>query len=974
MGWAPKGQISDYDKLCFLSYNSRGLSSLKKSFIKYLVSPEVVGSNLPIICSQETFLLRENSYKITQSLPGFQLIINPAVKNSHDMGRPRNGMFVGFPESIRNQVRDVSPGFWRLQAVIINLGGVYILLINSYFPTDPRRPNADHTELLETLSHISEIIRKNDFDHLLWTGDINADFIRRTDHTNTIKEQIDDLGLAYSWQNFEIDFTCRHELLGNTHVSVLDHFFWSQQLGVHVEDAGVLHLPDNSSDHSPIYCVISFQGLHIEKDVCKPHQQQPRPSWSKAKSEEKVHFKSLLEERISNIAMPASMTLCRNVKCRDPCHIEELDKFTLEMLETLQDVAEQCLPLQGGGGRGFEASKAIAGWREAVKPFREEAYFWHQLWMSHGRPLNTDLHIMMKRTRNKYHYEYKKCCKAQEKVKRNKLLDSCINGNGDLFKEIKVMRKCKPIVASSMDGVTENVQNHFKNSYEQLYNSADDKLSLLDVQKHIEAEIDDKSIIDVEKVTPEVIREGANKLKSGKSDPAFSFSSDCLKNATPSFYRNLSIILQGFLIHGHVTLILLLATLVPIIKDKLGSLTSSKNYRSIAISSLILKLIDWIFLHLFGVKFNLNDLQFAYQAGCSTTMCTWAVIETVDWFMRNGSEVFTCAMDMTKAFDLTLHSLLFKKMIKAGFSLIFLRLFVFIYINQVANVRWNGEFSDLFPMTNGVRQGAVLSAIAYCFYCEDLFTLLEQRRSGCWVLGRYHGIFGYSDDNWLLAPSLSALQDMLTTCEEYAVSHNLKFSTDENPEKCKTKLMAFLKKKRELPNLKLCGTDLPWVNKVKHLGNTISNTMDGCQMDMKVKSAKFVDKSNTICQEFYFTHPYTKVMLNNIYNGHFTGSQLWKIDSPEYRKILSTFNKSVKIMYDLPWATHRYFLEPLIRTNHVSRTLVKKYLSFIASIRKSVKPNLRQLLQIIQNDTRSTTGYNLRTIMMLANKNTIEDL
>ena len=186
--------------------------------------------------------------------------------------------------------------------------------------------------------------------------------------------------------------------------------------------------------------------------------------------------------------------------------------------------------------------------------------------------------------------------------------------------------------------------------------------------------------------------------------------------------------------------------------------------------------------------------------------------------------------------------------------------------------------------------------------------------------------------------------------------------------------MAFLKKKRELPNLKLCGTDLPWVNKVKHLGNTISNTMDGCQMDMKVKSAKFVDKSNTICQEFYFTHPYTKVMLNNIYNGHFTGSQLWKIDSPEYRKILSTFNKSVKIMYDLPWATHRYFLEPLIRTNHVSRTLVKKYLSFIASIRKSVKPNLRQLLQIIQNDTRSTTGCNLRTIMILANKNTIEDL
>ena len=140
--------------------------------------------------------------------------------------------------------------------------------------------------------------------------------------------------------------------------------------------------------------------------------------------------------------------------------------------------------------------------------------------------------------------------------------------------------------------------------------------------------------------------------------------------------------MQGFLVHGHVTLILLLATLVPIIKDKLGSINVSKNYRSIAISSIFLKFIDWIFLILFGASFCLNDFQFAYQAGCSTTMCTWAVVETVDYFLRNGSEVFSCAMDMTAAFDLTLHSLLFRKMLKAGFPPIFLRLFIFVYVNS----------------------------------------------------------------------------------------------------------------------------------------------------------------------------------------------------------------------------------------------------------------------------------------------------
>ena len=54
-------------------------------------------------------------------------------------------------------------------------------------------------------------------------------------------------------------------------------------------------------------------------------------------------------------------------------------------------------------------------------------------------------------------------------------------------------------------------------------------------------------------------------------------------------------------------------------------------------------------------------------------------------------------------------------------------------------------------------------------------------------------MMGYSDDNWLLAPSRDALQEMLVTCEEYAEEHNLIFSTDPNPTKCKTKCIAFPK-------------------------------------------------------------------------------------------------------------------------------------------------------------------------------------
>ena len=386
----------------------------------------------------------------------------------------------------------------------------------------------------------------------------------------------------------------------------------------------------------------------------------------------------------------------------------------------------------------------------------------------------------MKRTKNIYHYQFCKVKKAEDTIKKNKLLDACLNDGGDLFKEIKSIRKTRQVVANSIDGVVENILDHFRNIYSGQFNSVEDSENMAVLKDKIESKIGDLSLVEVDKVTSNTVKEALSKLNPCKTDPVYTFSSDCIKVEPNKLTELLAVIIRCYLIHGHVTRFLLLATLVPIVKDKLGSVNSSKNYRSIAISSLVLKTLDWIIILLFGSVLGLHDLQFAYQPGVSGNMCTYAVLKTVDYFLRHNSEVFMCTMDMTKAFDMTVHSKLFSKMFKAGLNAVFLRLLVFIYTEQFANVRWNGEISSTFTMHNGVRQGAVLSALAYCFYCEELFSLLERKRSGCWVNGFYLGLLGYSDDNICLVPSLSALQDMLETGEEFAAEHNLKFSTDVN--------------------------------------------------------------------------------------------------------------------------------------------------------------------------------------------------
>ena len=70
-----------------------------------------------------------------------------------------------------------------------------------------------------------------------------------------------------------------------------------------------------------------------------------------------------------------------------------------------------------------------------------------------------------------------------------------------------------------------------------------------------------------------------------------------------------------------------------------------------------------------------------------------------------------------------------------------------------------------------------------------------------------------------------------------------------------------------------------------------------------------------------------------------------------------------------------YLIEPLTGLPHVRRILVNRFLSsFVRIVRKSSMIAISQLLDTILSDVRFTTGSNMRTIMLMAEKNTIEEL
>ena len=372
-------------------------------YLKYLVSPQIVGDKIPIICNQENFILKANSYKISQVIPGFHCIVNPARKDVLDRGRPSNGMFIAVPDSIKGSVKDVSPNHFRVQAVLISSSRSKTLLINSYLPWDTRTA-IESDDLTETLEVIKSVIENNDCDAVVWAGDVNSDFSRDTSHTRAVKETVDNSNLLVTWESSPVDFTCTSERDRNTITSILDHFFISEQLAGTIQSAGVIHHIENSSDHEPVYCVLSsFDLSSTSIQVAAP---KSRPSWKSASLEERNLHELTLNRKLEAIMVPTQLSECKDLHCRREEHIEAVNWFTLEIMEAIQSAGEETLPFPkaGKGGRNV-----TPGFNDRVRHFKETSFFWHQVWKSAGCPLNTELHKIMKKTRNVYHLEYKKC-------------------------------------------------------------------------------------------------------------------------------------------------------------------------------------------------------------------------------------------------------------------------------------------------------------------------------------------------------------------------------------------------------------------------------------------------------------------------------------------------------------------------------------------------------------------------------------
>jgi hypothetical protein len=209
--------------------------------------------------------------------------------------------------------------------------------------------------------------------------------------------------------------------------------------------------------------------------------------------------------------------------------------------------------------------------------------------------------------------------------------------------------------------------------------------------------------------------------------------------------------------HGSVIDDLLISTIIPIPKGNSINLTDSDNYRGIALSAVLGRILDLIVLHRYRDSLESCDLQFGFKRNRSTAMCTMIVKEAISLYTNSNSTVHSVFLDSSKAFDRVEYCKLFKLLLNRHVPPHVIRLLLNMYTGQQVRVLWNGVSSCNFSVSNGVKQGAIISPILFCVYLDTLLLELKKAGVGCFIGNWFVAALAYADDVVLLAPTARAI-------------------------------------------------------------------------------------------------------------------------------------------------------------------------------------------------------------------------
>ena len=947
-------QNKDYsDFISFSSYNVKNYDDEKYDAVKELFE------NSTFLFIQETWLAEsEFNRKFKNDFPESDCIsANRMEDGGIGPGRRYSGVGICYHTNVDYKIENVTTISKSICALKTYIDDICVLLINVYMPCSDNRVALD--EYASILQEINNLCINHTTQHIIIGGDWNADPNRNDGRTKLFKEFISQENLfnplSLELSNVEYTFSSKRIGGGPLITSTIDHFLITPNLADKVVIYEAHTLPNNISDHVPLLLKLKIDVEHL-----KTYKRDFKPSvqWHKCNVNNVNHYTNVLDNSLLQCNPYNEALLCKDLKCT--IHKEYIKDLHSTIINSVSKASNISLPHT----TKKNAKKIIPGWNEYVKEHSDRSKMWHEIWVQDGRKREGYIANIRRKTRLQYHYAIRHVVKENTRI-RNKKLAEAVAENNDrvLWDEVRKMSKTNDELPNVMDdhSSVEEITDIFANKYDILYNivnyNTDDMKRLSDnIDAQIENGCNENGVTSdhTHTITVQEVKDAICQLKQGKKEENGLYSNH-FKYGTQRLYIMITLLFNCMLTHGIAPDDLLLGTMIPLIKNSRGNKQCSDNYRSLTIGTGLAKILDIVILNQQAEKLKTSDLQFGFKENSSTTMCTFMAMETIEHYKSNGSNVHALLLDASKAFDRVDYIKLFDKLLDRGMCPLTVRLLLNMYTNQKLQVKWNNCISSKFGITNGVRQGGVLSPLLFTVYIDELLEKLKRNGIGCYIGHHFVGALGYADDIILLCPSVAGLKKMIKICEDYANEHSIKFNGN------KSKYLVFGNYVYN-PTIKVNNEIVSRCDSAMHLGhmlytvNTSKELTEQAIKDFKKSYYSFISRFDTC----YTT---SKDKLFHQYCSAMYGSQLWDMASPKVDKMYTQWRKAHRQVLGLPYMTHCDML-PLIANNMPLDCILDcKYIAFYKSIEKSENKIIKYTAKNKVYDHSSTLGKNINHLL-----------
>ena len=898
----------NFNTLRLISYNCNSIRK-KVDIIRHLLS------NCDILMCQEIILLSDETDFIYNISDDFNVFVNPSKpsKSTNFEGRPSGGMAIFWRKSSNLKLAiEVTHDNFILASV--SIGSETLTVANIYMPSDDR---SLHMWGIygQILGELQEAVEGLTAQQIVLLGDFNAD-PNRGRMWKCVQDFVASNNLTVSDLNLQYDTFTYLSPAHNT-TSWLDHVICSKNTIIND-----IHVKYNCAlfDHFPISFSLSVKSSIVSSVVGYNNLIAEMVNWKEFDNDAKNLFAQSVESDLTDIF------ICDKIGCIVD-HREHIDASYERIINALKE-----------GTRHFVVNKnkkfkAVPGWNVYCKQLYGNARAAFLDWKNYGKIRHGAVYERMKETRKLFVNALNFCKNNVKRISNENLAVAVANRNSQEFwKEVRSRRGTNNSKATEIDGIGSPslIADLFGRKFNAVSGKGEYNTNLDEYSEEFLPNVDFSKRIYVKDV-----EDALNRLKVGIGFDGI--HSNHLKFSSRLIKFIFARLINSCFIHNHVPTKMLEGVISPCIKDKLGVKSSSANYREVMISPCFFKLFEYCVLPRLTATTQLSHLQFGYRSQSSTLLATALLKETVNKFVKEGSVVYSCFLDLSKAFERLDHELLLKKLADANLPSYLISIFKSIFCGSFVSVNYGGFYSKKWQLRQGVRQGGILSAYIFSFYMNDVLETIFNCPYGCRLGVNKISIQAYADDIVLIAPTPRGLQFLIDKINECLTDHKMTINLS------KTVVMIFKRGSQNVANnlsFVLNGLKLDRVTEYKYLGSILSSDMSET-LDMEKCMNAFNKSFGFLFRKFQSVNPSIFYSLFISFCASFYGSELW-VDRDKarctFRKLSVCYHNALKKILGFPRFYGNHFTCSLLNAPTFEHFMTLKVTRFMFWLKRSWSP------------------------------------